>query len=287
MARLKIYHVFILAAVIYILCTSIFPTIYMIAGAFTDWKLSTSEMNFVGINNFLNLLQDYRVYNSLMVTFFITGIAVPSEMVLGLLLAQLMALKLKFRRLFRTIFLVPVFCSPIAVAMMGNIIFYENGGPINGVLNLLGFGNFPWRSSPAMAPFTVMICDIWMATPFCFLITLAGIESIPRELTEAAIVDGASLLQIFRRINLPLLGSTLTTILMFRILDGLKIFEIPMVLMGGGGPGIVTESLTIYIYKKAFRDYFLGQAAAMSLIFMVIIAIIAAIFLKRVRKYYV
>ncbi|MGQ9781887.1 MAG: ABC transporter permease subunit [Nitrososphaeria archaeon] len=116
---------------------------------------------------------------------------------------------------------------------------------------------------------------------------LAGIEGIPREYTEAAVVDGASLFQIFRRINLPLISAPLVTILMFRVLDGLKIFEIPSILMGGGGPGIVTETLTIYIYKVEFRAFYLGQAAAMSLIFMVIISIVSAIFISRVRKYYV
>jgi multiple sugar transport system permease protein len=287
MVKLKIYHIFVLIAIAYILATSIFPMIYMVFGSFTDWNLSVSQMNFIGTKNYADLVSDYRFYNSLTVTALITIIAVPSEVLLGLLLAQLMALKLRFRRLFRTIFLFPVFCSPVAVAMMGNILFYENGGPINGVIKLLGFGSFPWRSNTTIAPFTVVLCDIWMWTPFCFLIILAGIESVPREFIEAAVVDGASLWHIFRRINIPLLGSALTTVLMFRIIDGLKIFEIPMILMGGGGPGIVTESLTIYIYKKAFRMYYLGQAAAISLIFLLIISFVALIFVKRVRKYYV
>jgi len=287
LVKLKVYHVFVLIPVIYILVVSIFPTVYMMAGSFTDWKLGIAEMPFVGVKNYVDSLQDYRLYNSLWVIFYLNIMAVPLEIALGIFLAQLMALRLRGRRLFRTMFLLPVFTSPVAVAVMGNIIFYENGGPLNGMLNLLNLSGIPWRSSTTVAPLTVVLCDVWMWTPFCFLITLAGIEAIPREYTEAAVVDGASLFEIFRRINLPLISAPLVTILMFRVLDGLKIFEIPMILVGGGGPGIVTETLTIYIYKTAFRGFFLGRAAAMSLIFMVIIAVLSGFFISRVRKYYV
>jgi len=265
---------------------SIFPMIYMVYGSLTNWRLGLVEMNFIGTRYYSDLVDDYRFYNSLAKTAYITAIAVPIEMLLGLALANLMRAKIKFKRLFRTIFLMPLFCAPVAVALMGEIIFYESGGPVNGILNLLGFANFPWRSSPNIAPFTVAMCDIWMWTPFCFLITLAGLEGIPREFNEAAVVDGASSWQIFRKINLPMLSAPLVTILMFRIIDSIKIFDIPFILVGGGGPGISTEVMTIYIYKVAFRNFNLASAAAISIVFLVVIIIIANVFLGRLRKHY-
>jgi multiple sugar transport system permease protein len=118
------------------------------------------------------------------------------------------------------------------------------------------------------------------------LITLAALEGIPRELTEASVVDGASSFQIFRNINLPMIVSPLVTILMFRVIDTLRMFDIPFILMGGGGPGIVTETVSIYIYKVAFRNFTLGTAAALSIIFLLMIIIIVSLFLGRLRKYY-
>ncbi|MEM3871793.1 MAG: sugar ABC transporter permease [Nitrososphaeria archaeon] len=287
MVKLTAYHLFILFAVAYVVIISIFPMALMVYGSFTNWRLGISEMNWIGIKYYMDFFEDYRFYNSLKVTFFLTGLAVLIEVALGLLLAHLMRLNIRFRKVFRTVFLIPLFCAPVAVALMGEIIFYESGGPVNSILNILGFGNFPWRSSPIIAPFTVVLCDVWMWTPFCFLITLAALEGVPKELHEASMVDGASSFQIFKSIDLPLIISPLITILMFRILDTIKIFDIPFTLVGGGGPGIATETMSIYIYKIAFRDFTLGKASAISLIFLVIIAIITSLFIKRLRKYYV
>lgn len=284
-AKYKIYHLLVLIAVIYILLFSIFPIAYMVYGSFTNWRLGVPEMSFVGLQHYVSLFEDYRFYNSLQVTFYITVIAVSCEVILGLFLAELMRGGSRF---FRTIFLMPLFCAPVAVALMGEVIFYEGypGGPVNGILNMIGIGNIPWRSSPLVAPFTVTLCDIWMWTPFCFLITLAALEAIPKELTEAAVVDGASSFQIFRKINLPLITGPLITISMFRIIDTLKIFDIPFVLVGGGGPGIATETLSIYAYKEAFRGFNMGAASAISVVFLMIVSIVSAIAIKRLRGYY-
>ncbi len=284
--KLKIFHIFLIIPILYALALTVFPLVYMVVGSFTDWRLGVQGSGFIGLANYEDFLNDYRFYNSLIVTFYLTAMAVPIEILLGLLLAHLMNMKIKFRRLFRTLYLLPLFNAPVAVALMGEIIFYESGGPINGILKLIGLSGVPWRSSPIIAPFTVVLCDIWMWTPFCFLITLAGLESIPPEYKEAALVDGASGFDIFRRINLPLLSRVLITILMFRLLDALKVFEIPFVMVGGGGPGISTESITIYIYKIAFRGFNLGLASAITVVFLVIISIFAGLFLRRVRGYY-
>ena len=286
MVKLTIYHVFVFVAIGYILIMSIFPMLYMVYGSFTNWRLGLSAMPFIGTKAYVQATGDYRLYNSLYVTTFLLAGCVPAEIALGIVLAHLMRVNIRFKAVFRTLFLIPLFVAPVAVALMGDIIFYENGGPVNAILNILKIPAPQWRSLPGVAPYTVMICDIWLWTPFCFLITLAALEGIPRELTEASVVDGASSFQIFRNINLPMIVSPLVTILMFRVIDTLRMFDIPFILMGGGGPGIVTETVSIYIYKVAFRNFTLGTAAALSIIFLLMIIIIVSLFLGRLRKYY-
>ncbi|MGD0330711.1 MAG: sugar ABC transporter permease [Nitrososphaeria archaeon] len=286
MVKLTIYHVFVFVAIGYILVISIFPMLYMVYGTFTNWVLGVKAMPFIGTAAYVKAVGDYRLYNSLTVTAEILIICVPSEIVLGIVLAQLMRANIRFKAIFRTLFLIPLFVAPVAVALMGDVLFYQPGGVVNAVLNIIKIPAVPWRTSIVQAPFTVAICDIWLWTPFCFLITLAALEGIPRELTEASVVDGASSFQIFRSINLPMIVSPLITISMFRVIDTLRMLDIPFVLMGQGGPGISTETVSVYIYKAAFRSFTLGYAGALSLIFMLMVIIIASIFLGRMRKYY-
>jgi multiple sugar transport system permease protein len=243
--------------------------------------------NFIGLRNYIMPFNDYRFYNSLYVTLLFTAIAVPIELGLGLLLALLVNRDIRGREVIRVLLIIPLFVSPIAFALMGQVIFYEGGGGINGILKDLGLSVVRWRSNPQTAIFTVILSDVWMWTPFAFLIILAGLQSLPKDLLEAAKVDGASDIQLFRHVTLPMLIPTMLTVLFFRVVDTLRLFEIPFTLLGGGGPGIATETLTVYIYKVGFRGFFFGQAAALSFIYLAIVSIIMSILLYRVRKYYV
>jgi len=213
--------------------------------------------------------------------------AVTVELVLGLFLAVLMNRDFKFKGVIRALLLIPVFTSPITSALMGQVILYEGGGGINGMLKSLGLPIVPWRSNTTWAFWTVVICDAWMWTPFTFLISLAALQAIPKDILEAAVVDGASSVSIFARIILPILSPALSTILLFRMVDALKLFVIPLTLLGGGGPGISTESLSVYIYKVGFRGFAFGSASAISFIFLVIVSILTVFLIKRLRKYYV
>ncbi|RJS90966.1 sugar ABC transporter permease [Candidatus Bathyarchaeota archaeon] len=283
--KLTLYHIMLAIVLLYVFSLVIFPLAYSIVMSFTDWKLG-EPAHFVGIRNYYSEFIDYRFYNSLKVTLLITGVALPIEMALGLVLAALLNLKIRFKSAFKIIFLIPLFCSPVAVSMLGQVILYEAGGPVNGYLKLLGLPQPHWRTDRNLAPFSVALCDIWEWTPFCFLIFFAAIQAIPRVYYEAAEIDGASGFQIFRHIMLPMLTYAFITVSMFRLVDTLRLFEIPFLLFGGGGPGIATETQTIYIYKKGFRSFLMGEASANSIVFLVIVMVIMMIFIKKVRKYY-
>lgn len=284
--KLKVYHIMLMIPVIYALSLLIFPLIYSAAMSFTDWKLGVPEIKFVGFRNYIYEFTDYRFYNSLKVTLLITALAVPIELVLGLIIAVLMSTEIRLRGLFRSILLIPLFTSPVAVALMGEVVLYEAGGPVNGYLKLLGLSPIPWRSSAAIAPFTVVLWDVWEWTPFCFLIFLAAIQAIPKMYYEAAQIDGASSFQMFRHITLPMLKYATITVLMFRLVDTLKIFEIPFILLAGGGPGIATEVQSIYIYKAGFRGFAFGEASAYSMVFLVMVMAIMLVFVRKVKAYY-
>jgi len=283
----KVKFLFILPAVLYALALTIFPLVTALFESFTDARFGTAETNFIGARNYITPFSDYRFYNSLYVTILLTVIAVPIELGLGILLAVLVNRDIRGRSIIRSILLIPLFVSPIAFALMGQVIFYEGGGGINGILKDIGLRPIRWRSHPSTAIITVTLSDVWMWTPFCFLITLAGLQAIPKDLIDAAKVDGASSSQIFRHIVLPIITPVLLTILFFRLVDTLRLFEIPFTLLGGGGPGITTETLTVYIYKVGFRGFFFGQAAALSFLYLALVAVIISIVFRVVRKLYV
>jgi multiple sugar transport system permease protein len=285
--RERIKFLFLLPAVVYVLILVIFPLASAIVTSFTDARFGTIQTSFIGLRNYITPFNDYRFYNSVHVTLLFVAIAVPIELGLGLLLALLINRDVRGRGIMRVLLIIPLFVSPIAFALMGQVIFYEGGGGINGILKDLGLSAIRWRSNPQTAVFTVVLADVWMWTPFAFLIILAGLQSLPKDLIEAARVDGASDAQLFRHVTLPMLTPTLLTVLFFRVVDTLRLFEIPFTLLGGGGPGITTETLTVYIYKVGFRGFFFGQASAISFIYLVLVIIIMSFLLYRVRKYYV
>lgn len=276
----------LIPVVLYAFSLTIFPLLYAVYLSVTNYSFGKPTISFVGLDNYIAIFQDYRVYNALKVTLLVTAVAVPIEMILGLILAVLTGLFPRLQGIFRTLFLIPLFSTPVAVALMGPNIFYEEGGPVNGILMSLGLPKIYWLSDPNIAIWTVILLDIWQWTPFTFLITLAGLQGIPSELYEAATIDGASGYQMFRRITLPQLAPILLTISFFRLVDCLRIYDLPFVMLGGG-PGISTESYTVYIYKLAFRGFNFGYSSALSIFFLVLILIVTNVLIRRLSQYYI
>jgi len=284
--RSKARYVLLAPAILYAVALTIFPLLYALYLSVTNYSFGKPTIRIVGLDNYLRIFQDYRVYNSLKVTFLITAVAVPIELALGLILAVLVGLFPRLQGVFRTLLLIPLFSTPVAVALMGPNIFYEEGGPINGILISLGLPKVYWLSDPNVAIWTVILLDIWQWTPFVFLISLAGLQGIPVELYEAATIDGASGYQMFRKITLPQMTPILLTIFFFRLVDCLRIYDIPFVMLGGG-PGISTETFTIYVYKLAFRGFIFGYSSALSIFFLALILVITNVLIRRLSYYYV
>jgi multiple sugar transport system permease protein len=239
-------------------------------------QVDTSE--FVGGFNFQRLLDDPQVATAIRVTATFVLIAVPVELALGFLLALLFNQKLLFRPALRTIMILPIFATPLAVGYLFFTIFYEEGGP-------LGFLGIPFLSDPTWAMFSIILVDIWQWTPFCFLVFLAALQGVPDELYEAARIDGASNLDMLTRVLLPLLQPTILIVLLLRLAEALKLFDVPFALTGGG-PGIATQSYSFLAFRVGLRYFDLGYASAMAYVLLIVVMIIVTLFFRRLRETY-
>jgi len=280
----RVKFLFLLPCVIWIFSLTIFPLVYSLYLSFQSWHLGKIP-SFTGLTNYITALTDYRVHNSLEFTLKFTAVTVSVELLLGLGLALLIHEGIRGERFLRVLFTAPLFTSPIALSYLNLTIFYEEGGPINNILKLLGGPKIPWLSDPFFASLAVMMIDIWQWTPFMFIILLAGLESLPREPYEAAKVDGASSFQIFKHITLPLLTPVIITAVLLKAIESLKVFDLVYALTMGG-PGISTETYTMYIYKSGMRFFKLGYAASLSYIFLFIVMILFMLLMPRLRRVY-
>jgi multiple sugar transport system permease protein len=239
-------------------------------------QVDTAE--FVGGFNFERLLDDPQVLTAIRVTAVFVLIAVPAELALGFLLALLFNQQLAGRAALRTIMILPIFATPLAVGYLFFTIFYEEGGP-------LGFLGIPFLSDPNWAMFSIILVDVWQWTPFCFLVFLAALQGVPDELYEAARIDGASNFDMLTRVLLPLLQPTILIVLLLRLAEALKLFDVPFALTGGG-PGIATQSYSFLAFRVGLRYFDLGYASAMAYVLLIVVMIIVTLFFRRLRETY-
>lgn len=277
-------HVFLLPTVILILALSIFPLVFSFALAFVSWDLSRLEggIRFVGLQNFGTLVTDTRFWNTTRVTVLFVVAAVALEFVLGLGVALLLNQEIRFRRFFRVAFLMPMMLTPAAVGYLGRMLFNESQGPINDVIHRLGGPSIPWTSDGALALPSLILVDAWEWTPFVMIVLLAGLQSLPTDVFEAARVDGASSWQTFRWITFPLLAPVSTTAVLIRALEAFKLFDIVAV-MTGGGPGTATETVTWYAYIVGMANGNLGYASAIAYSLLIMVTVFSLVFLNSLR----
>jgi multiple sugar transport system permease protein len=277
-------YLFILPASIMILVFSIFPLLFSLVLSFVNWDLSrlTGGVRFVGFGNFGELFSDKRFWNTARVTgVFVLG-GVSLQYVIGLSIGLLLNQRIRFRRFFRVVFLMPMMLTPAAVGYLGRMLFNETQGPVNDFIKHLGGPLVPWLSKAIVALPTLILVDTWEWVPFMIIVLLAGLQSLPPEVFEAAAVDGASGFQTFRRITFPMLLPTTVTVTLIRGLEAFKLFDIVAV-MTGGGPGNATESVTWYAYLTALTFGRLGYASAIAYCLLIMIIIFSMVFLRVMR----
>ncbi|RKX95575.1 MAG: sugar ABC transporter permease, partial [Spirochaetes bacterium] len=240
---------FLLPAAIWVLAFTIFPLLYGLRLSLFNVKIGFPD-EFVGFRNYIHIVKDANALHAFMVTLIFVGAGVTVEIILGMLFALLFNRPMPGRGFLRTIMTMPLFATPIAVGFLFITIFYEEGGLINGILHV----KIPWLSTYFWALISVIIVDIWQWTPFCFLIFLAALQGVPDDYYEAAMLETKSKWQVFWHITFPVIQPTIILVLLLRVTEAFKVFDIPYT-MTGGGPGNATQVLTMYAFRVGFRFF--------------------------------
>jgi ABC-type sugar transport system permease subunit len=267
----------------------VFPLIYSFYLSLQNFDLSVGpEREFIGLGNYAEaLLRDERFVGSIWNTAVIIGPCLVLELLLGLGLALLLNQKIRGRPAVTALLAIPAMISPVMAAMAWRMMFGVKYGAINNLGRQLGILDvyFDWFSSPLLSIAAVILVDIWHNTPFMMLVLLAGLQSIPQELYDAARADGATPWQAFWSITLPLLKFTMAVGVMIRMIDLTKLFGLIFVLTFGG-PGGATETVAFNTYLVGFKDFRMSYAAALSyvIVFGVLAMTLVFMWVQRRRE---
>jgi len=284
------YPYFLLApSLLVLLFVGVYPFVSMIVLSFRklDFRRLGSAGDFVGIDNYRKLFDEPVFFSSLKTTAFIVFTSVPLELVLGFAMAYLFNRNFPLKRLAVTITIIPTVLAPIAIAVMWKILLATPWGFL--MYNVFyRFGMFEDVSifgSPGLALAAVIAIDVWEWTPFMFLVFLAGFGGLPQRPYEAAAIDGASAWQIFWYLTMPLLSPFILVMLFIRLIDAFKIFDTIYVLTNGG-PGVATESISIFAYRFTFEYWKLGESSAFAVvIFLLFFSVFGFLFIQLQKRY--
>jgi multiple sugar transport system permease protein len=277
---------FVAPAVIILLSLVIFPLIFSLTLSFHKWNIiKAQEWKWIGIDNYKTILsQDPYFRTSAKVTFLYLLGTVPVQFLLGLGVALILnQIAGKVIGFLRTTLIIPTIMTPVIVGLVWRLMYNPDIGMLNYFLGLFGLPPVNWTGMPGTALPSVMMADTWEWTPFMALIMLAGLQALPQEPFEAALVDGASAWQSFRYITLPFLAPTMLVALLIRLMDAFKTFDLVFVLTQGG-PGMSTEILNYYTYRYGFKFFHLGYASALSWLLVIVVTIISMFLIKRIRS---
>ena len=262
--------IYLLPAITVLSLVVVYPLLNALYVSFHQWDLSTGgKMFFIGWQNYRDTLRDRYFWLSLTTSLTFVGIVVPIEVLLGTLIAKLLNNDVKGQKYLRVALLLPMMITPIVVAMLWKVIYDSQFGVLNWALSAIGISPQVWLGNPKLALISVAVLDIWQNTPFIVLLVLAGLQAIPSEVYHAAQIDGADTWQTFRYVTFPFLRSTLLIGLIFRVVEAFRVFDTIYVLTKGG-PGRVTEVISIYTYKTGFSLFKLGLSASQSFILLIL-----------------
>lgn len=246
------------------------PAVFGIFYSLTDWG-GIGEMNLIGLANYAKLLRDTRFWISIRQTFLYAIIALPLIMAIPLLLATQVVKNIRCKGLFRAVFYWPSMISYIVVGLLFQFIFGDSTGVINYLLSRLGMREVSWFTQDVTAMAVVILASVWSRSGFYMVTFISGLTSIDDTYYEAADVDGASNLQKFWSITLPLLKPTMFLVMILGFIDLFKQYGLVLTLTNGGPAG-ATKFAVQYIYEEAFQRFDLGYASALSMVLLVILA---------------
>ncbi|MEN3186210.1 MAG: sugar ABC transporter permease [Atribacterota bacterium] len=283
--------VLILPTIVLLALITVYPTLYALRLALSDYNLARAAetlKGYIGLDNFREILKDVTFWGSLRTTVVFTVVVVTVEFFLGLVIALILQGVITRSKIVRTFILLPMIMAPIVVGLTWTYLYQSEFGLVTYILrklHLMSYRTAPLADVRTALP-ALMVVDIWQWTPFLIMVLLAGLEALPTAPYEAARIDKAPPFLVFRKITLPLLKPVILIVLVLRIMDAIRVFDIVYALTEGG-PGEATDVLSMFIYRNSFYLWNIGKASALSFILLYIIMIISVILvnvLSRVKE---
>jgi len=285
LSRLWVNSLFLLPALLVFTVFLIYPVANSFYYSFTDWNGIALAPKYIGLENYRELLGDSDVWNSLKNTFIIALLFTLGVNVIALALALCLQGSHWIQKGLRVWFLIPLMISPLAIGYVWSFFYSPIGGILNMLLESVGlsFMTQDWLGNPKLAIYSVIFSSIWQSMALSMIIYVAGLQAIPRDLYEAADIDGAGMLRRFTTVTFPLVAPAFTINMVVTMIFGLKKFDI-IFIMTGGGPGGATENLAIHLYNQAFTYNRMGYGSAIAILMFLIIFVLSLFQVKILRN---
>ena len=285
MQRKLLIGLFLAPTVIGLGLFTFLPILASVVLAFFSWDIITPP-RFVGLENFVDIAADPTIRVSFLNTIGFVVVAVTLQLAVALVLAVLVNTRMPrlLKSFFRSVLFFPLVLSAASVSIIMGYLFNENFGLVNHILNLLGMADVPWLTSTHGAMVVVILVYVWQNFGFSFLLFLGGLSSIPKEVYEAAQVDGATGWKQFWKITFPLVSPTTLVASVMAIISALQIFDQPYVLTRGG-PGDSTRTAVMVIYESAFKQLEFGRASAIGIVLTIVIMLVTAVQFRLSRRF--
>lgn len=267
---------FVTPALIPLVVFWIWPMIYSFYISFTNWDLMSPKYDMVGFKNYLSLLHNQEFYKAIFNTLYFTVGTVIPTIIGGLILALLLNKKMKGIGIYRTILFSPWITPTVAVSIVWSWIFEPRAGIANWILTLIHLTPLPWTESERYAMPAVIIVTIWKSIGWAMIFYLEALQRVPKELTEAAKIDGAGRFNCFRNITIPMISPTTFFLVIMTGINSLQAYDQIQVLTQGGPAGSTRTILYMY-YQSAFQNFNAGEAAALATVLVIITAILSLI----------
>lgn len=270
-------YAYIAPAVLFLLIVLGYPTLWAIILSLRRYDFATGQDFFLGLRNYVQALGDPGFLHSLRVTLTFWFWSVTLEFGFGLLLALLVSRSPRSTNVLRAVFILPMFVPPVVTAIVWKWMLDPQYGVVNTLLGGLGIGPIAWLGNVHLALPSLIAIDVWQYTGMLFILLLAGLQSIPSELTDMARVDGATAFQEFMHVTLPLLRPVITVALVLKTMFALRAFDV-IFTTTQGGPSDATQTISIYLYKTGFNLFRLGFASALGILLLLLIVVFTALY---------
>lgn len=268
-------YLFILPNFLGLLCFTLIPILMSLFFSFTNYDV-ISRMSFIGVQNYVDLFSDRRFISALLNTLYFCALTVPAGVILSLLLAVLLNRRIRGISIFRTMVFIPVITSMVAVSLVWSMLYEDNAGLLNVMLQGLGLPRVHWLTDTGMAMISIAIMSVWKGLGYNMTIFLAGLQGVPSELYEAARIDGANGVHCFFKITLPSISPTIYFVTLMSLISGLQTFD-QISIMTNGGPIDATRTVAMYLYDYGFKFYKMGYACAAAYVLFLLVFVVSLI----------